>query len=524
MLTGLKAGKGFVFVTADAHGKPAPGDRKLIRSHVMLGKNTHTRALRKTLKGRVPATAVGGQQSQHAAGGNNSSEESHRARTRRELLNSDVDALAPIGHSGMAPRAANVFTFIKFPEDIDSSSRSLLCTCTSLLFKYEQAPPAPPPDAFCLPDFSYLKDIMYPIGRYSYSDATNKYWFHWTQLDLAYLHSILYTTSFFYDSLKGQKSKRTAFHSYTTIRELNKQLADPATALTDSTTTVVMAMALIAGCFGDVESAHMHVMGLKRIVGLRGGIESFANKPQLQAKLHRTGLVYSICTGAKPAFHLDSASFESAFDSSPELIWLKPSDASCFSRSRFVVRALERRLYGIFKDVQYLSQLINDIHNSGQKIREMCLEELMTSIQSRLLMLEINDSNILLKLLRLSLLAFLTTVFWSFPGVKFKYPHLANQLRQACLAFTPTTTEESYILAWALMVGATSVFHDSDQAWLLQILRPLIRDNLGRTWFEVQNNLRRVMWINSIHDSLGIEVFNQGLRETEDGSINARRS
>jgi hypothetical protein len=128
---------------------------------------------------------------------------------------------------------------------------------------------------------------MYPIGRYSRSDATNTYWFHWTQLDLAYLHSILYTTSFFYDSLKGQKSKRTEFHSYRTIHELNKQLANPTTALTDSTMTVVMGMALIAECFGDVESAHMHIMGLKQIVGLRGGIESFANKPQLQAKLHR---------------------------------------------------------------------------------------------------------------------------------------------------------------------------------------------------------------------------------------------
>ncbi|KAL6405507.1 hypothetical protein AUP68_11264 [Ilyonectria robusta] len=444
--------------------------------------------------GRGPATAVESQQSQHTAGGNNSSEESHEARTRRKL-----DALARVRHPGMVPRAANVFTFIKFPEDIDSSSRSLLCIY-----------------------FSHLKDTMYPIGRYSCSDATNAYWFHWTQLDLAYLHSILYTASFFYDSLKGQKSKRTVFHSYRTIRELNKQLADPTTALTDSTTTVVMGMALIAECFGDVESAHMHVMGLERIVGLRGGIESFANKPQLQAKLHRTGLVYSICTGAKPAFHQDPASFESAFDSSPELIRLKPSDASCFSRSRSVVRALERRLYGIFKDVQDLSQLINDSHNSGQKIQEMSLEELMTSIQSRLLMLEFNDSNILPKLLRLSLLAFLTTVFWSFPGVKFEYPHLASQLRQACLAFTPTTAGESYLFAWALMVGATSVFHDSDQTWLPRRLRPLIRDNLGRTWFEVQNNLRRVMWIDSIHDGPGIEVFNQRLGETGDGRINAR--
>lgn len=134
---------------------------------------------------------------------------------------------------------------------------------------------------------------MYPIARYHRSDSANTYWFHWTQVDLAYLHSILFTASFFYDNLAGYESKRTKYHSFRTISELNKQLADAETALTDSTTTVVMAMAFIAECFGDVDAAHMHVMGLKRIVELRGGMESYASKPLLQAKLRRSAMFLS---------------------------------------------------------------------------------------------------------------------------------------------------------------------------------------------------------------------------------------
>ncbi|CRK41457.1 hypothetical protein BN1723_005145 [Verticillium longisporum] len=402
----------------------------------MRGKNTRTRGLPGRMKSRGQTIAMESERSQHASGGNNHSEESPQAQARHESLNSTVHALARIEHQGMIPRAANVFTFIKFPEDISSTSHTLLCTY-----------------------FSHLKDTMYPIGRHSLADSTNAYWFHWTQLDLAYLHSILYTTSFFYDNLKGEQSKRTEFHSYRTIQELNRQLADPTTALTDSTTTVVMGMALMAEGFGDVESAHLHIMGLKQIVALRGGMKSFANKPQLNPSfagksslsLAKAGLVYHICTGASPAFHQDAASFDSAFDCSPELTNLKPSDTSCFSRSRSVARALERRLYIIWKDVQGLSQLINDSHESGQKIREMSLEDLMTSVQSRLLMLTYTDSNSLPELLRLSLLAFLTTVFWSFPGIKFEYPHLAHQLRQACQAYTSATAGESYLFAWALM-------------------------------------------------------------------------
>lgn len=136
-------------------------------------------------------------------------------------------------------------------------------------------------------DFTYLKTNMYPIAKYSASDVTNIYWFHWTQVDLAYLHAILYTTSFFFDDLAGRKSERTKYHSYRTVSELNKQLCDPQTALTDSTTTVVMFMLFITECFGDMESAHMHMMGLKRIIDLRGGLKSYDEKPLLQEKIRR---------------------------------------------------------------------------------------------------------------------------------------------------------------------------------------------------------------------------------------------
>ncbi|TQN68120.1 hypothetical protein CSHISOI_07226 [Colletotrichum shisoi] len=199
-------------------------------------------------------------------------------------------------------------------------------------------------------------------------------------LDLAYLHSILFTTSFFYDNVRGHTSERTRYHSYRTIHELNKQLAHAKTAVAESTTTVVMAIALMAGCFGDADSAHMHMMGLKRIAELHGGMQSNSCLPLLQAKL-------------------------------------------------------SRRLCNVFKDVRGLSHIPNDSHNSGRKIPEMALEGLLTSVQARLLSLEFGNRGEAMAdsraPLRLSLVAYLTTVFWSLPGLKFDYPHLAAQFRQA---------------------------------------------------------------------------------------------
>lgn len=183
------------------------------------------------------------------------------------------------------------------------------------------------------------------------------------------------------------------------------------------------------------------------------------------------------------------------------------------SRSRAFIRTLDRRLYKIFKDVQDLSQLLNNSYETGHKVQQLALEELLTSVQSRLLNLEFhNHANNISELLRLSLVAYLTTVFWSFPGLKFDYPHLSAQLRRACLSFSPTTVTEKRHFVWALMVGAISLYHGHDQTWLTQRLYPLMPEYLGLTWVEARESLSQIMWIGSIHDFSAIQVFGQFLR------------
>lgn len=219
-----------------------------------------------------------------------------------------------------------------------------------------------------------------------------------------------------------------------------------------------------------------------------------------------------MCTGSEPVFPNEAPTHLSAFDHLPRLTRLKPSPTPSFSRSQAFVRSLDRRLYIIFKDVQGLSQLLNNSFQTGYKIQQIALEELLTSVQSRLLELAFHDNaNNISELLRLSFVAYLTTVFWNFPGLKFDYPHLAKHLRRACLAFSPTTVAEKRHYAWALMVGAISLYHGYDQVWLRQRLYPLIPDYLGSTWLEARESLSQIMWIGSIHDCSAIGVFGLSL-------------
>lgn len=285
-LTWPEGDRRFAFVTATPRGQPATEDRKLIRSHVMKGKNTRKRRpLGRLTVGASAATllALGLLNPEEPIREEPSPEESQESQNGHEMPS--ADGLTWYGEPSLIPRAASAFAFITFPEEIDVKARGMLCTCKSLRPGSDAYTPA---DMFFDVDFTHLKGTMYPIARYAFSDAADAYWFHWTQVDLAYLHSVLFTTSFFYDTLTGQKSESTKYHSYRAIRELNKQLADSETALSDTTTTVVMAMALIAACFGDLESAHIHVAGLKRIIDLRGAITAYRSRPLLQAKLYRS--------------------------------------------------------------------------------------------------------------------------------------------------------------------------------------------------------------------------------------------
>lgn len=262
-------------MTATPRGQPAAEDRKLIRSHVMRGKNTRKRRPLGLLSRGAPAVTAATPSSEDCVEGNDP--------TGRKLPCND--SFTWCGEPSLIPRAVSTFNFITFPEEIDVKARSMLCTCKSLRPRSGTYTPV---DMIFDADFTHLKGNMYPIARYSFSDAADAYWFDWIQVDLAYLHSILFTMSFFYDTLSGQESETTRYYLCRAIRELNKQLADSETALSDSTSTVVMAMVLISACFGDLESAHIHMAGLKRIIALRGGIASYKSRPLLQAKLYRS--------------------------------------------------------------------------------------------------------------------------------------------------------------------------------------------------------------------------------------------
>jgi hypothetical protein len=107
---------------------------------------------------------------------------------------------------------------------------------------------------------------------------------------------------------------------------------------------------------------------------------------------------------------------------------------------------------------------------------------------------------------RLGLLAFLCGVFLQWKHLGMSYPHFTSMYR-SCLAVIPSECISSDLMIWLLMVGAVSVFDETDNWWL----KPLLRVNIGLCgideWSEMQELLKGFMWIGLVYDKSGKSLF-----------------
>jgi hypothetical protein len=111
--------------------------------------------------------------------------------------------------------------------------------------------------------------------------------------DAAWVHMMAFTSYATIGVLRGQSlrpiDQRASPHFARSLRLLRERLMSNDRALTTTNTTVqlVLSLALHASMHGDFEEVNYHLMGLRRIVELRGGIDSFRAWPRLMLEILR---------------------------------------------------------------------------------------------------------------------------------------------------------------------------------------------------------------------------------------------
>jgi hypothetical protein len=121
----------------------------------------------------------------------------------------------------------------------------------------------------------------FPLVVVTGFSETDMAWVTPLKFDAAYLHVTVFAAEVFMDRVLGRQYVTTnqdaTVHFLKGIQILRERLSlgDENTKLSDSTISVVLILALSALFMGEDETFKHHMVGLRKMVSLRGGIAAF---------------------------------------------------------------------------------------------------------------------------------------------------------------------------------------------------------------------------------------------------------
>lgn len=338
--------------------------------------------------------------------------------------------------------------------------------------------------------------------------------FQWLYTDEAFVHSVLCSSyavnDFTLPSWNGQPGRDVVTHMGRTLALLAKKM-DAVDAHQDEVVLcIIINLVILAAIYGDWKAASAHFAGLQKIVQLRGGITYLKTRSKLHFKLDRCvlfvhvtqtpvlispsslDLAWSLSAGRKPFFL------------QPSLSWspIVPAPSTPRPGTKFLPPTWDPRLLATYQDLQHLSASINAHFSTRQRIPLAEFQHALSSIQSRLISLHGCIPDPQAELLRLALLAYLTTTF-KVPGRKIPYTWIGVQIKNAYgVVGEGVVAGDEVFKMWVLMVVAVAVT-DVDEAWLVRAWAERAR-GVEERYADVKGELGRVMWVDCMHDRLGV--------------------
>ncbi|KAF2096424.1 hypothetical protein NA57DRAFT_42123, partial [Rhizodiscina lignyota] len=371
------------------------------------------------------------------------------------------------------------------------------------------------------------KHTMYPLEFRVASKQSELSWFEPIWNDSACLHFTLSIAKRYLDFVRGKKedSKAALAHFGKTLSILQQRLAsdnDPATS--DSIILVVFGLTMAANALGEFGISLQHLKGLHTMITLRGGLSAFAGKRQLQAKICRqvaslpssADLGVALGVGCKPLFSSDGFLWNSCVASQgntsiSRLNALDPDHLICDSALGHFLESLDTRLCLVWEGLSEFVRAANIATQCNFTIDGELYQEVMLSIHYRLIDLHFDSCNVN-ETIRLALLAFSSTLFLQWRGIKTRYEHLAQSLKSALSLLRHTTWAiPIHFSLWLYTIGAVSVFNEDEQAWFQPDLTEVLRAMRLKHWDEVRSSLKSILWVSALHDAPAKQIVEAAL-------------
>ncbi|KUJ15199.1 uncharacterized protein LY89DRAFT_106229 [Mollisia scopiformis] len=342
--------------------------------------------------------------------------------------------------------------------------------------------------------FTILMQAMYPIQLCLSVDSRNTVWMEYLQTDTMFLHSQLWLAQTYFDWTQNRPpSRRALLHESKTLHLLRHRVTDPSTATSDQTISVVVTLVNMTALSGHRELARKHMAGLSKMVSVRGGLRALRENTQLQLKVCRADLSTALSTDIPPFLF-----------TAPQISWspFLPSSPSPLAPP---LPNLDAKLLAIYHDLHTFSQSANLAFQSASKLPPELFQEILISTQYRLMLLSFPADGSALELLRLGMLAFSTSVFLQARGIRVRYEALAGWLRDAAAA-REEEGRGADLGIWILFMAGISGGEEED-GWILPMLKTEMGNREMREWGVVRALLKRYPWVDALHDEVGKRIF-----------------
>ncbi|KAI8945525.1 hypothetical protein F4801DRAFT_568074 [Xylaria longipes] len=365
----------FPFIVTTPEDRYANGKRKLVRSHVMRGRNQKRRPSR-------PPSCISG----------------HPGHVNPSPSMRKVPSIS----AGVC----EVSYELKLPADLDPYTLDIIRQLRWAIG---------PPDLGLVQDQSELS------------------WLDPIKSDQACLHFTMFVAKMWKDSIALEGGHNTisqaSLVSYGKALNILQQRFTASAgdgSMSDSTLLVVTGLVMGSLALRDFQTALNHVKGLHQMVVLRGGLSTLNGNKQLQFKVCRADISVALGTGCDVFFFSETEITWDSYIASSDHRDLRKSTKTPTPLKQNVV-GMPERLRIIWDDVSEVVRSINIAAQCTRSIDFKLYQEAMISIHYRLIKLKF-ESKTFDELIRLTLLGFCSGIFLQWRSVKFRFEDLARQL------------------------------------------------------------------------------------------------
>ncbi|KAH7085872.1 hypothetical protein BKA63DRAFT_598470 [Paraphoma chrysanthemicola] len=464
------------FVTDPSIG---PKDRRLIRSHVMRGKNAgRPRPARTPLKHHNVIPPVS---------------------DSVEAFKLEESQAIDLRHTLKLDRLFwNELTIASFPEQVSAQTRR---------FVYQR--------------MRMISKALYPPEFCTQLDLSTYPWFQYILEEKAYFHTLLAISSSFPSTLPFGSSAPPHFPSLpSTVHAhisaaytLTNILLSGPDACSDRAIAIVTMLAVFQRIHHQHDVGLVHFGGVRRMIEGRGGLSGVMRESRgIGGKVWRLALEFALQDGTTPVFNLDEVPDTSI------TIQLGHHCSSSPPQIPNFIPTLEYTLCHHYTSVHALTHRLNSISTppsptQSPKISPLDYSDLISHQLHRLLSYApLNPShrpiNALDDLVHLVLVAIMTTLMPEYGHLQARYDLLAGLLRDSIRRLGMGIEGLGYegVLLWAIFVGKVTVLHrekDENEVCMLELTRKLRLRLKFVTWEETERMLCGYGWICVMYNRAG---------------------